>query len=102
MLRSLLLLPLLALSACVIPNSRSNTVVVTDTKSVVEKCQKLGELEGASPLGKVLLRDQARDAALARLKAGGAELGATHVESSVADIKWKGPSTAGTAYKCGT
>jgi hypothetical protein len=49
----------------------------------------------------VLILDKARDAALARLKTRGADMGGTHVLSSVADIKWKGPSTAGTVYKCG-
>ncbi|MCZ8043226.1 MAG: hypothetical protein O9330_12150 [Beijerinckiaceae bacterium] len=95
-----LALPLL-LGACAIPTSRSNIVVLTDNKSVVEPCTKLGEIDGASELHAVLILDKARDAALARLKTRAADMGGTHVLSSVADIKWKGPSTAGTVYKCG-
>lgn len=101
MLRFLLLVPVVALSACVIPTSRSNIVVVTDSKAVVEPCKKLGEIDGSSAIGQALLLDKARDAAVARLKVRAAELGGTHVLSSVADIKWKGPDTAGTVYKCG-
>lgn len=96
-----LALPLL-LGACAIPTARSNIVVLTDNKSVVEPCTKLGEIDGASELHAVLILDKARDAALARLKTRGADMGGTHVLSSVADIKWKGPSTAGTVYKCGS
>lgn len=100
MLRPVLLLPLLGLSACAIATSRSNIVVVTDSKAVVEGCTNLGVVDGASALREVLLRDQARDSALARLKIAAADLGGTHVQSSVADIKWKGPDTSGTVYKC--
>ena len=100
MLRFVMLLPLLALSACVVATSRSNVVVVTDSPTVVEGCVKIGPVDGHSALSTVQLRDQARDSALARLKSGGAELGATHVHSSVADIKWKGPDMSGVAYRC--
>ncbi|MET3890738.1 hypothetical protein ABIE41_001814 [Bosea sp. OAE506] len=100
------LLPALALSlllgACAIPTSRTNIVVLTENKSVIEPCTKLGEIDGASELHAVLILDKARDAAIARLKSRAADLGGTHVLTSVADIKWKGPSTSGTVYKCGT
>lgn len=100
MLRPVLLLPLLALGACAVATSRSNVVVVTESPIVVEGCTRLGQIDGNSALRQVLLRDQARDSALARLKIAGADLGASHVHSSVADIKWKGPDTSGIAYKC--
>lgn len=96
-----LVLPVL-LGACAISTSRSNVVILTDNKVVVESCTSLGEIDGASALHPVLILDKARDAAIARLKSRAADLGGTHVLSSVADIKWKGPSTTGTAYKCGT
>lgn len=95
-----LVLPLL-LGACAIPTSRTNIVVLTENKSVIEPCTKLGEIDGASELHAVLILDKARDAAIARLKSRAADLGGTHVLTSVADIKWKGPSTSGTVYKCG-
>lgn len=95
-----LALPLL-LGACAIPTSRSNIVVLTENKSVVEPCTKLGEIDGASELHAILVLDKAREGAISRLKIRAADMGGTHVLSSVADIKWKGPSTAGTVYKCG-
>ncbi len=95
-----LMLPVL-LGACAIPTSRSNIVVLTDNKAVVESCTSLGEIDGASELHSVLILDKARDAAISRLKIRAADLGGTHVLTSVADIKWKGPSTTGTVYKCG-
>jgi hypothetical protein len=100
MLRSVLLLPLLALGACAVATSRSNVVVVTENATVVAGCTRLGPIDGSSPLREIQLRDQARDSALARLKIAGADLGATHVHSSVGDIKWKGPDMSGIAYKC--
>ncbi len=104
--RRLLLLPALMviapmLAACAIPTSRSNIVVLTDSKAVVEPCKSLGEIDGASELHSILVLDKARDATLARLKIRAADLGGTHVLTTVADIKWKGPSTTGTVYKCG-
>lgn len=98
--RVLFVLPLLALAACAIPTSRSNIVVVTDNKAVVEPCKKVGDVDGGSGLGGVLLLDQARDSALARLKIRAAEIGGTHVLSPVAALNWKGASTAGVAYSC--
>ena len=100
MLRSVLLLPLLALGACAVATSRSNVVVVTESPVVVEGCARLGPVDGASSLREIQLRDQARDSALARLKIAGADLGATHVQSTVADIKWKAPDMSGVAFKC--
>lgn len=99
-MRALLLLPLLTLAACTVTTSRVSKVVVTDNKAVVASCTRLGDVEGATTLGSVLLRDKSRDTALTQLKAAGADLGATHVQSSVADIKWKGQDTKGVAYKC--
>lgn len=106
MLRRLPLLPALLvlapmLGACAIATSRSNIVVLTDSKAVIEPCTKLGEINGDSELQSILVLDKARDAAIARLKIRGADLGGTHVFTTVADIKWKGPSTAGTVYRCG-
>jgi hypothetical protein len=95
------LLGTVTLGACAFHTSRTSIVVITDSKSVVEPCTKLGEINGDSTLGAILLTDKARDTAIARLKIRGAELGGTHVFSTVADIKWKGPDTAGTVYKCG-
>lgn len=97
----LLLAPALALGACAIPNSASNAVVVTDTQAVVETCKRIGNTNGDSGINQALLLDRARDSALARLKIRAAEAGGTHVLSSVADPKWKGPSTDGVIYKCG-
>lgn len=95
-----LLLSLLALSACAVSTSRTNIVVLTDAQTVVEGCTRLGVVEGASPIGGILLLDQQREAAIKRLKSSGAEMGGTHVLTTVADIKWKGPDTSGTVYKC--
>jgi hypothetical protein len=100
MLRPLLLLPICALAGCAIATSRSNVVVLTDSQVVVEGCAKLGEIDGGSPLGQALLLDQQREAAIARLKIRGADLGGTHVFTTVADIKWKGPETSGQVYRC--
>lgn len=96
-----LLVPALILGACAIPTSRSNMVVLTDSKAVVEPCKSLGEIDGASELHAILVLDKARDATLSRLKIRAADMGGTHVLTPVADIKWKGPSTSGTVYKCG-
>lgn len=101
MLRLGMLLPLLALGACAVATSRTNVVVITESPVVVANCTRLGVVEGSSSLNAIQLRDQRRDSALARLKIGGADLGATHVHSTVADIKWKGPETSGIAYRCG-
>ncbi len=100
MTRLLFALPLLALSACAIPSSRSNIVVVTENKAVVEPCKRIGDVDGGSAVGSLQLLDQARDSALARLKIRTAELGGTHVLSAVANIKWTGRSAAGIAYTC--
>lgn len=102
----LLLLPALMavapmLGACAIATSRSNIVVLTDSKAVIEPCTKLGEIDGASELHAILVLDKAREAAISRLKIRTADMGGTHVFSTVADIKWNGSSTAGTVYKCG-
>jgi hypothetical protein len=91
---------MLALSACAIPTSRSNIVVITEAQTVVEGCQRLGVIDGGSPLRQVLLVDQQREAALSRLKIAAAEMGGTHVLTPIADIKWKGPDTSGTVFKC--
>lgn len=102
MLRSLLfLVPACALGACAIPNSASNAVVVTETKEIVESCKRIGDTNGDSGVNQALLLDRARDSALSRLKIRAAEAGGTHVLSSVADPKWKGPSSDGVIYKCG-
>lgn len=98
--RFLLLLPALLLGACAYHTSRSSAVVVTDTQSVVEGCTKLGVIDGKSDLHSVLTMDTARDTVVTRLKIRGAEMGGSHVVSSAADIKWKGPDTSGTVYKC--
>lgn len=100
LLRPILLLSTLALTACAIPNSRSNAVVVTDNKEIVASCKQIAEINGDSTINQTLLIDSARDSALARLKIRGAEAGGTHVVSPVATHTWKGPSTAGTVYKC--
>lgn len=96
-----LMVPTLLLAACAIPTSRSNIVVLTDNKAVVESCKSLGDIDGASELHAILVLDKAREATIARLKARAADLGGSHVLTGVADIKWKGPSTSGTVYKCG-
>lgn len=100
LLRPLLLVPALALGACTIPNSRTNAVVVTDSAAVVESCKRLTQINGDGSISQSVLMDRARDSALARLKVRGAEAGGTHVLSDVANHGWKGPSTAGTVYKC--
>jgi hypothetical protein len=100
-MRFALLLPLIALSACAIPTSRSNLVIITESAAVVEGCKNLGKVDGGIALNQVLLRDQSLDSARARLKIATADLGGTHVVSTVADAKWKGPDTTGTAYECG-
>ncbi|KRE16963.1 hypothetical protein ASE63_14750 [Bosea sp. Root381] len=100
LLSTLLAIPLV-LGACAIPTSRSNIVVLTDSKAVVEPCRQIGEIDGASELHSILVLDKARDATLARLKIRAADMGGTHVLTPVADIKWKGPSTKGIVYKCG-
>jgi hypothetical protein len=102
MQRSLLLFSAILLGGCAFHTSRSSIVVITDNKAVIEPCTKLGEIDGGSTLGRILLTDRARDAAIARLKIRGAELGGTHVLAPIADIKWKGPDTSGTVYKCGS
>jgi hypothetical protein len=100
MSRLLLLLPVCALAGCAIATSRSSVVVLTDSQVVIEGCTKLGEIDGSSTIGQALLLDQQREAAIARLKIRGADLGGTHVLTSVADIKWKGPGTSGQVYRC--
>lgn len=102
MLRFAPLLALLVLPACAVTRASISKVVVTDSKTVVEKCTKVADLDGSPLASRVMLRDPKRDAAIAKLKSEAAELGATHVQSSLADIKWKGPSMAGVAYKCPT
>ncbi|MGO4171646.1 hypothetical protein [Bosea sp. TAF32] len=98
--RLILLLPALFLGACAYHTSRSSAVVVTDAEKVVEGCTKLGVIDGKSELHSVLLTDTARDTIVTRLKIRAAEMGGSHVVSSAADIKWKGPDTSGTVYKC--
>ena len=98
--RFLILLPALLLGACAYHTSRSSVVVVTDAKGVVENCTKLGEIDGRSEFHSVLTLDKARDSVITRMKISAADMGGTHVLSSVADIKWKGPETSGTVYKC--
>ena len=89
-----------ALAGCAIPNSRTNAVVVTDNKAVVEGCRKIGDIDGDGPIGQTVLMDRARDSAVARLKARGAEINGTHVLSEVANINWKRGSTAGMVFVC--
>jgi len=98
--RLVVLLPALLLGACTYHNSRTSIVVVTDAEKVVESCTKLGEVDGTSGYVGIVPIDKARDTVMTRLKIRGAELDGTHVLSSVADIKWKGPKTTGTVYKC--
>lgn len=89
-----------SLAGCAVPSPRANIVVVTTAQAVVEKCTSLGVIDGDSEIGRMLLTDQARDAALRRLKIRAAERDGTHVLSTVADPKWKGPGTGGTLYRC--
>lgn len=98
--RFLILLPTLLLGACAYQTSRSSVVVVTDTQGVIENCQKLGEIDGDSGFGAIVPTDKNREMALTRLKIRGAEMGGTHVFSTVADIKWNSGKTTGTVYKC--
>lgn len=98
--RLLVLLPALFLGACAYHTARSSMVVVTDTAKVVESCTKLGEIDGTSGYEGFVPIDKARDTILHRLKIRGAEMNGTHVLSSVADIKWKGPNSTGTVYRC--
>ena len=98
--RLFLLVPALFLGACAYHTSRSSVVVVTDTQGVVEGCTRIGVIDGKSDLHSVLTVDTARDTVVTRLKIRAAEMGGTHVFSSAADIKWKGPDTSGTVYKC--
>lgn len=102
MQRSLLLLSAILLGGCAFHTSRSSIVVITDNKAVVESCRRIGEIDGRSDVSAILLRDQARDSAIARLKIRGAKLGGTHVLTPVADIKWTGPDTSGVVYACGS
>ena len=98
--RLFILLPALLLGACAYHTSRSSIVVVTDAQSVVENCTKLGEIDGQHSSQAIMPLDKTRDSAITRLKIAAAELGGTHVFAKVADIKWKGPETNGTVYKC--
>ncbi len=102
MLRFAPLLALLLLPACAASKASANKVAITDNKAVVEKCTKVADLDGAPTAGSIMLRDPKRDAAIAKLKAAAAEQGATHVHTTLADIKWKGPDTSGVAYRCAT
>jgi hypothetical protein len=98
--RFFFLLPALLLGACAYHTSRSSIVVVTDAKSVVENCTSLGEVEGGESLQSIMTLDKTRDSVITRLKIAAAEMGGSHVLASAADIKWKGPDTRGTVYKC--
>jgi hypothetical protein len=98
--RFFILLPALLLGACAYHTSRSSMVVVTDAKGVVEACTSLGEIDGQQDLQSIMTLDKTRDSVIARLKIHAAEMGGTHVLASVADIKWKGPDSKGTVYKC--
>ncbi|CAM5209808.1 hypothetical protein ARD30_04370 [Bosea thiooxidans] len=100
MTRFFILLPALLLGACAYHTSRSSVVVVTDAKGVVENCQKIGEIDGQSQAHAIMPLDKTRDSVITRLKIAAAEQGGTHVLASVADIKWKGPDSKGTIYKC--
>lgn len=88
------------LSACVTPSSRSNQVVLTNNQAVVANCTRVGVVEGSPAHRRILLRDQARDAIILRLKVGTAEMGGTHVVAAVADPKWPGTDSSGTAFRC--
>lgn len=98
--RFLILLPALLLGSCTYHTSRSSIVVVTDAKSVVESCSKLGEIDGQHSSQVIMTLDKTRDSVVARLKIAAAEMGGSHVLANAADIKWKGPDTKGTVYKC--
>ncbi|MCO5091463.1 hypothetical protein [Bosea sp. (in: a-proteobacteria)] len=98
--RFFILLPALLLGACAYHSSRSSIVVVTDAKGVVETCAALGEIDGQESLQSIMTLDKTRDSVITRLKIAAAEMGGTHVLASVADIKWKGPDSKGTVYKC--
>lgn len=95
-----LALAAVSLTACVTPNSRSNQVVLTNNQAVVANCTRVGVVEGAPMHRQILLRDQARDAIMLRLKVGTAEMGGTHVVAAVADPKWPGTDSSGTAFRC--
>lgn len=95
-----LVLAAIALSACVTPSSRSNQVVLTNNQAVVANCTRVGVVEGSPSHRRILLRDQARDAIMLRLKVGTAEIGGTHVVAAVADPKWPGTDSSGTAFRC--
>lgn len=95
-----ILLPVLLLGACTYHTSRSSIVVVTDAKGVVENCASLGEIDGQDGSQAIMPLDKTRDSVVARLKIAAAEKGGTHVHATAADIKWKGPDTKGTVYKC--
>jgi hypothetical protein len=98
--RFLTLLPALLLGACAYHTSRSSIVVVTDAKSVVENCTKLGDVDGRDSSQVIMPLDKTRDSVVARLKIAAAELGGTHVFANAADIKWTGGDSKGTVYKC--
>lgn len=103
MARNALVMPIvaaLALTGCAIPTSRSNAVVMTDNKAVVENCRKLGDIDGDGSIGQSVLMDRARDSAIARLKIRAAEMNGTHVLSDVAATSWRRGSTAGAVYLC--
>lgn len=89
-----------ALSACSIPTSRSNMVVVTENKVVTESCTSLGVVDGGLGFGQGLLLDRQRDALVARFKILAADAGGTHVLTPVASLRWTGPESTGTIYKC--
>ena len=98
--RFFILLPALLLGACAYHTSRSSIVVMTDAKGVVENCAKLGDIDGREGLQAIMPLDKTRDSVIVRLKIAAGELGGTHVLAKAADIKWKGPETNGTVYKC--
>ena len=98
--RFLILLPALLLGACAYHTSRSSIVVVTDAKGVVENCAALGAIDGQESFQSIMTLDKTRDSVITRLKIRAAEMGGTHVLASVADVKWKGPDTKGTVYRC--
>jgi hypothetical protein len=98
--RFAILLPALLLGACAYHTSRSSIVVVTDAKGVVENCTSLGEIDGREGLQSIMTLDKTRDSVLTHLKIAAAEMGGTHVLASAADIKWKGPDSKGTVYRC--